>query len=355
MFQVVTNAQWADHVGRPVVFKYPGLAVFFAFFLLMTTFGLVTCIVSNIVQDSLESSRAFEKALKEIERENRRLSGLRARRLLLLIDEDGDGELSLTDLEKALENEEFVEILRLLEVPVMNAENLMRLFDRVGRGQVSFTELVEGITSMLEDINPKDYTKLALWSDSLMKRMEMLEQRCNFLADMVVDLRRQIEECFNCLALFIDSRENTELYYRALRAIRSAPPPVPVDIRVALGLETKKEKLTENEAEALMNFARRYIAPKQHSKKRVLQDDSDGSPRSPSPSSWHSGLRVAATLTCHKAVLAEPPPPREVDIARQRQEQKQAAEMDMQYTISRENAFRSAQKFSALKDLLGGL
>ena len=26
MFQVVTNAQWADHIGRPVVFKYPGLA-----------------------------------------------------------------------------------------------------------------------------------------------------------------------------------------------------------------------------------------------------------------------------------------------------------------------------------------
>ncbi|CAE7193269.1 Catsper1, partial [Symbiodinium pilosum] len=208
---------------------------------------------------------------------------------------DGDGELNSSDLQKALDNEEFVEILRLLEVPVMNAENLMRLFDRVGRGHVSFGELVEGITSMLEDINPKDYTKLALWSDSLMKRMEMLEQRCNFLANMVIDLRRQIEECFNCLALFIDSRENTELYYRALKAIRSAPPPVPVDIREALGLEVKKEKLSENEAEALMNFARRYIAPKQHAKKKDIQDDSPGgSPRSPSPkSSWHSGLRVA--------------------------------------------------------------
>lgn len=45
--------------------------VFFAFFLLSTTFGLSTCIVANIVQDSLESSRAFEKALKEIDRENR--------------------------------------------------------------------------------------------------------------------------------------------------------------------------------------------------------------------------------------------------------------------------------------------
>ena len=39
------------------------------------------------------------------------------------------------------------------------------------------------------------------------------------------------------------AEENTELYYRALRAIRSAPPPVPVDIREALGLEIKKEKL----------------------------------------------------------------------------------------------------------------
>ena len=26
MFQVVTNAQWANHVGRPIVLKYPGLA-----------------------------------------------------------------------------------------------------------------------------------------------------------------------------------------------------------------------------------------------------------------------------------------------------------------------------------------
>mmetsp|Transcript_48803 Transcript_48803/g.113972 ORF Transcript_48803/g.113972 Transcript_48803/m.113972 type:complete len:653 (+) Transcript_48803:78-2036(+) len=357
MFQVVTNAQWANHIGRPVVLKYPGLAIFFAFFLLTTTFGLVTCIISNIVQDSLESSRAFEKALKEIERENRRLSGLRARRLLLMLDEDGDGELSLTDLQKALENEEFVEILRSLEVPVMSSENLMRLFDRVGRGHVSFGELVEGITSMLEDINPKDYTKLALWSDSLMKRMEILDQRCHTMAQMVVNLRLQIEECFNCLALFIDSRDNTELYHRALRSIRSAPPPVPVDIREALGLEIKKEKLTENEAEALMNFARRYIAPKQKTKKKTIQgDDSDRSPRSYSPKSpWHSGLRVAATLTCHKAVLAEPPPPRGVDIARKMQEQKQAAEMDGQYSVSRENGFRAAQKFSSLRELLGGL
>lgn len=47
--------------------------VFFAFFLLSTTFGLLTSIIANIVQDSLESSRAFEKALKEIDRENRAL------------------------------------------------------------------------------------------------------------------------------------------------------------------------------------------------------------------------------------------------------------------------------------------
>ncbi|CAK9071873.1 Cation channel sperm-associated protein 1 [Durusdinium trenchii] len=260
MIQVITNAQWANHIGRPIILQYPALFVFFAFFLLSTTFGLVTCIVANIVQDSLESSRAFEKALKEIDRENRRSSGLRAGKLLMMVDEDGDGQLTQSDLDRALENEEFVQILRLLEVPVMSSENLMRLFDLNGRGHVSFQELVQGITSMLEDIDPKDYTKLALWSDSLMKRMEACEQRCHVLAQQVVDLRRQMEECFNCLALFIGSRENTELYYRALKAIRSAPPPMPVDIREALGLEIKEEKVLEDEAAALMNFARRYVA-----------------------------------------------------------------------------------------------
>ncbi|CAJ1379341.1 unnamed protein product [Effrenium voratum] len=357
MIQVITNAQWANHIGRPIILRYPALAVFFAFFLLSTTFGLVTCIISNIVQDSLESSRAFDKVLKELDRENRRLSGLRARQLLLLINEDGTGELSQTEVGRALENEEFVEILRALEVPVMNSENLMRLFDTTGRGQISFTELVQGITSMLEDIHPKDYTKLALWSDSLMKRMEILERRCTVMAAHVVNLRRKIEECFNCLALFLDSRENTELYYRALRAIRSAPPPVPVDIREALGLEIKDNKVKENEAEALMNFARRYIAPKQQAKKKIIEDDSD-SPTSPlrAPSSpWHTGLRVAATLTCHKAVLSDPPPAIAVDIARKMQEQKEAQGVEDQYAIRADNAFRPTQKFSALKDLLGGM
>lgn len=47
----------------------------------------------------------------------------------------------------------------------------------------------------------------------------------------------------HCLwRIWAKAEENTELYYRALKAIRSAPPPMPVDIREALGLEIKEEK-----------------------------------------------------------------------------------------------------------------
>lgn len=48
--------------------------------------------------------------------------------------------------------------------------------------------------------------------------------------------------CSACDFSFVSCKENTELYYRALKAIRSAPPPMPVDIREALGLEIKEEK-----------------------------------------------------------------------------------------------------------------
>lgn len=63
--------------------------------------------------------------------------------------------------------------------------------------------------------------------------------------------------------------------------------------------------MQENEAEALLNFARRYVAPKQRQGRREVTQEA---------SSRHTGLRVAATLTCQKAVLAEPPPPRAVDV-----------------------------------------
>jgi len=128
--------------------------------------------------------------------------------------------------------------------------------------------------------------------------------------------------------------------------IRGAPPPIPVDIKTALRIVEKEEEPPEDEFEAVLNFTRRYVAPKPPETKRQ-------SPMS-SPYKPHTGLRVAATLVSHKAVLHDAPPSM-ADANRIKSEAaKERRAEEMRYAVTAENGFRSSPKFSALKDLLGG-
>lgn len=230
LFQVVTTSQWAKNIARPIAFEYPMTVAFWGFFLLVTTFGLIVCVVANIVQDAIETSRVLETSTKEVERENRQNAGRRARTLLRLIDEDGDGELDFDELDAALKQKEFVQTLYSFEVPVMDAESLLRLFDKNVSGKISFDALVNGLVGMLDDIEDKDWIFLSIWSEGLHLRADTVELQCEKLLQQVINLRKLLQHLESSLKQFLVSREKTWMYYRAMAYVRSAPPPVPASV-----------------------------------------------------------------------------------------------------------------------------
>jgi len=350
MLQVATNSQWANHIGRPIILQYPVLAIFLFFYLLITTYGILMLVISNIVQDSIEANVAFEKAVGEVDREHRKLAGVRAKRLLQAIDEDGDGELELHELGEALQHKELLKIMRELEVPILHPEGLMLMFDQDGSGTVSFTELVDGITSMLEDITDRDFTKLGLWGESLKMRVDRLDARCIRLQRLVTTVRQELSASFDALKHFIEERASTELYYRALKQIRNAPPPVPPTLAEALNVEIKPT-LPYDEAGAFLNLAKRYINPNLR----------PSVPRPP-PGSVLEAARVPEvapeftdlkrTLVNRKAVLGDAPPRLAVAQARRQEQDADIQKSDQRLTIQTEDGYRPALCLKEIKELL---
>mmetsp|Transcript_124775 Transcript_124775/g.388416 ORF Transcript_124775/g.388416 Transcript_124775/m.388416 type:complete len:674 (-) Transcript_124775:93-2114(-) len=228
LLQVLTLSQWADNVARPIGKAYPVTLLFFFTFLLILSYGLLMCIVSVIVQDAITSSRRVADALGAVEREERKRTAHRAMKIFALVDADGNGELSSDELRVVLETTDLAKILKELDVPVLDADSLVRLFDKDGDGAVNQEEFVTGIMSMSDNVQPRDFVKLNIWVWNLMMKTQTLEGKLERLHEKVINLKHKLEIGFTAMHRFMNTHEDTSLRHKAVLAIRSAPPELPL-------------------------------------------------------------------------------------------------------------------------------
>ena len=177
-----------------------------------------------------------------------------------------------------------------------------------------------------------------MWSEGLHLRADIVERKCELLLQGVVRLRRLLEYCLSSLEQFLESLEATTRHYRALRYVRSAPPPIAASIYEVLNIKVA-EKAPMDEAEAFIGFARRYMGA------------SDRLAPLPEPPPMVPFPNVAKTLTSRKAVL--PPAPCKPSVYRARYLQEQAATdaHDARYDVNGTIGAESAD-FAKLKQAL---
>lgn len=258
LVQVLTLSHWAEDVARPIVKVYPASFLFFAFFLLVTTYGLLATVVSNLVLDSIIAARNLEKALKEVHRENRRLAGNRAMELIKMVDRNRDGTLSDQEIGKALQLKEFRKLLIEMEVPLLDAKEFVLGFDTNGDGVIGYEELRDGLAQMDEEITPKDYTKLAVRIWSIQQRIMRLEERLESMANSVIMLRKKMEVAFKAIRHHLYTRDSEALQRRALDYVRNSVPTGPKLI-TDTPIPTPRDPLAMDDATAWKQFAARWV------------------------------------------------------------------------------------------------
>lgn len=258
LFQVMTLSQWSD-VARPLINVYPVLGIFFCAFLFATTYGLLVTVIANLVVDSMVHSRENKKAVEESQRETRRKAGKYAMHMLALADRDGDGQLDIGELTYALEELGLEEVLIDLGVPVTNAENLIRMFDRNGDKNVSYAELVEGAVIMDEEINHRDYVKLALWLQNLMNRVQNLEERLDRLVGTMRLIRIKLQAAFEALSRTMQTADETIMRQRALKTIRDQKLPEPMKLKDPSAFVPRSMESIRSETDEFLSFARRFL------------------------------------------------------------------------------------------------
>lgn len=224
LLQIVTLSQWGDQVARPVFLVYPYLLFFFVSFIFATSYGLVLCLIANVTQDSMAEARLAEEVQLEIYRDGRRIVGDRVWEILRLVDADHDGQISAKEMDEALKMPELKQLLQSLNVPLMNGEFLVLLFDKNSNNSITVDELVGGLVVLDDEIATHDYTRLAMRSRNLLLRAQAMSAKAEKLAAQVVTLRQTMEKAFRAAEYFRDTRESTELRGKAIQAIRRLPP-----------------------------------------------------------------------------------------------------------------------------------
>lgn len=259
LMQVLTCAQWADHIARPVAEVYPAMTIFFFCMICTISFGLMKSIISNILIDSMRTSRNVDKAIAIEKEQDRMKAAEHARNIFKKYDVDGDGTLDLEEITEALKSDGglghilFVE----LQVPKMDAEGLMFLFDKDSSGCVEYEEMLDVLAKMDNDLEPKDISMLNLWAWCLMMKAASIHDRLEKVAAQTAQLTKTLEGAFHAVDHFLRTKESSELRRRALEQIRTASlEGAPTLIGT---VEEKWHLPTSDMAGAFISFARRFL------------------------------------------------------------------------------------------------
>eukprot|EP00927_Polykrikos_kofoidii_P066082 TRINITY_DN61740_c0_g1_i1.p1 TRINITY_DN61740_c0_g1~~TRINITY_DN61740_c0_g1_i1.p1 ORF type:complete len:663 (-),score=116.41 TRINITY_DN61740_c0_g1_i1:113-2062(-) len=257
LMQVVTLSQWADNVARPVILVYPMSFAFFAFLVLLVSYGTMIGVVANMVQDSVMSDRNTQAALMEQRRDKRAEVSFKIVTLIAQVDANNDGELSAEEIDLALETHPQVgNLLKELQVPFLDGTSLVQMLDQSGDGLISYEEFQNGIVAMEEDIQQRDWVKLNMRVENLLNRTEYLKVRMQKLHTDLHEVHDSVAHAFQAVRDWIDTREDLGFEREARKMVMNMKVTVPIPKELK---KPKPKPVLQHIPTFFLDYAERFL------------------------------------------------------------------------------------------------
>jgi len=160
LFELMTLEGW-DQVARPLVEAQPLTIFFIASFIMIFTFGMLNMIVALVVEKTLEQTRQMGELQESQLKQQMCLELQDIATVFKQADTDGDGDLTLAELEEALSHSEMVRTsLANMGIPTEDVTELYRVLDWKNSGAIKVREFVEGIIKMQAEV-PSSWDAIA--------------------------------------------------------------------------------------------------------------------------------------------------------------------------------------------------
>jgi hypothetical protein len=183
LFQIVTLDDWSDGVARHVMSNQPWMCIFFLVFIIITSFGLMNVITGIIVERTLTAAKSNQVRFQRTQEKERARVLNHLREIFEVADKDGNGSLTIDEFRSAIRQPDVERKLKLIELPVADAEELFSILDHDGSGELSVDEFIGGCVRLKGTAKSKDLLAVQVNVQSLAERMETIELQLSQLED----------------------------------------------------------------------------------------------------------------------------------------------------------------------------
>eukprot|EP00928_Gymnodinium_smaydae_P052755 TRINITY_DN36925_c0_g1_i1.p1 TRINITY_DN36925_c0_g1~~TRINITY_DN36925_c0_g1_i1.p1 ORF type:complete len:507 (-),score=144.77 TRINITY_DN36925_c0_g1_i1:107-1627(-) len=194
LFQVITLDGWCDDIVRHVIHRQPAMVIFFALFLLLTTFGLMNVVVGIIVENTLAASEVADSRAEAENAHKRRIAVEKLSEVLAMSDVNRNGEITLEELLAAGESPIVQAQFQTIGLKFDEAKEIFNLLDYERRGCIELKRFAASCRELVGGARRRDIVQVEITVGTLAQRLDGLDHKFTTVEKEVAALHRMAND-----------------------------------------------------------------------------------------------------------------------------------------------------------------